>query len=55
MWQPSGPGVQRWFAALIASGVIRPPTDPSQPIEWPDVGLPKGTASALIDLDRGED
>jgi len=53
--QASGPGVQRRFAALIASGAIRPPSDPGQRIEWPDVDLPKGTASALIDLDRGKD
>jgi antitoxin (DNA-binding transcriptional repressor) of toxin-antitoxin stability system len=53
--QASSPGVQGRLAALVASGAIRPPSDPGTPIEWPDIRLPKGTASALIDLDRGED
>jgi antitoxin (DNA-binding transcriptional repressor) of toxin-antitoxin stability system len=53
--QVPSPGVQGRLAALVASGAIRPPSDPGTPIEWPDIRLPKGTASALIDLDRGED
>ena len=53
--QASGPRAHGRLAALVASGAIRPPSDPGTPIEWPDIRLPKGTASALIDLDRGED
>ena len=53
--QASAPRAQGRLAALVASGAIRPPSDPGTPIEWPDIRLPKGTASALIDLDRGED
>lgn len=44
----------RW-EALIASGVLHPPSEPGDPFEdWPDIRLPKGTAAELIDSDRGE-
>ena len=43
------------FDELVATGVIRPPLasgDPTQ--DWPDFGLPAGTAAELIDADRAE-
>jgi prevent-host-death family protein len=43
------------FDELIAAGVIRPPLEPGDPTQdWPEIRLPRGTASALIDADRGE-
>lgn len=43
------------FDELVAEGVIRPPLEPGDPLEeWPDIRLPRGTAAALIDRDRGE-
>jgi prevent-host-death family protein len=43
------------FDELVASGVIRPPLEASDPTEdWPDIALPRGTAAELIDADRGE-
>jgi prevent-host-death family protein len=41
--------------ALIAAGDLRPPVEAGDPFEdWPDIRLPRGTAAALIDSDRGE-
>jgi hypothetical protein len=35
--------------------VIRPPVEAGDPTEnWPDIGLSRGSAAALIDADRGE-
>jgi antitoxin (DNA-binding transcriptional repressor) of toxin-antitoxin stability system len=43
------------FDELVASGVIRPPLEAGDPTEdWPEIGLPPGTAAELIDADRGE-
>lgn len=43
------------FEELVASGVIRPPLESGDPTEnWPDIGLPNGTAAELINADRGE-
>ena len=43
------------FDELVASGVISPPIEGGDPTEgWPDIGLPAGTAAALIDADRGQ-
>jgi antitoxin (DNA-binding transcriptional repressor) of toxin-antitoxin stability system len=43
------------FDDLVASGVIRPPLEAGDPTEdWPDIGLPPGTAAELIDADRGD-
>ena len=43
------------FDELVAAGVIRPPVEPGDPTaDWPDIRLPRGTASKLIDADRGE-
>jgi antitoxin (DNA-binding transcriptional repressor) of toxin-antitoxin stability system len=44
----------RW-ENLIAAGVLHPPVEAGDPFEdWPDIRLPRGTAAALIDSDRGE-
>ena len=41
--------------ALVAAGIARPPLEPGDPTEdWPDIRLPAGTASGLIDADRGD-
>jgi len=43
------------FDELVAAGVIRPPMEAGDPTEdWPDIRLSAGTASQLIDADRGE-
>lgn len=43
------------FDELVSAGVIRPPLEAGDPTEdWPDIRLPRGTAAALIDADRGE-
>jgi prevent-host-death family protein len=48
-------GTSTRFDELVASGVIRPPLESGDPTEdWPDIGLPAGTAAELIDADRGE-
>jgi prevent-host-death family protein len=45
----------RWDE-LLAAGTLRPPVEDGDPFEdWPDIRLPRGTAAALIDADRGED
>ena len=45
---------RRWDE-LIAAGVLHPPIEAGQPFDdWPDIRLPRGTAAALIDIDRGE-
>ncbi len=44
----------RWDT-LIAAGILHPPVEAGDPFEdWPDIKLPRGTAAALIDSDRGE-
>ena len=49
--RPSSP---RWDE-LIAAGVLRAPIERGDPFEdWPDIRLPRGTAAAVIDDDRGE-
>ncbi len=49
--RPSSP---RWDE-LIAAGVLRAPIESGDPFEdWPDIRLPRGTAAAVIDDDRGE-
>lgn len=43
------------LGALVAAGIARPPLEPGDPTEdWPDIRLPAGTATALIDAGRGE-
>lgn len=48
-------GERRPYARLLASGVVHAASDDGDPLEgWPDIRLPRGTAAALIDDDRGE-
>ena len=50
----SGAARSRWDD-LIAAGILHPPVESGDPFEdWPDIRLPRGTAAALIDSDRGE-
>jgi prevent-host-death family protein len=51
---PGQPRQSRWDE-LLASGALRAPLEAGDPFEdWPDIRLPRGTAAALIDADRGE-
>jgi prevent-host-death family protein len=44
-----------WFDELVEAGAIRPPLEAGQPTEgWPEIRLPAGTATELIDAVRGE-
>jgi antitoxin (DNA-binding transcriptional repressor) of toxin-antitoxin stability system len=46
---------RRHYDKLLAAGVIQPAIEDGDPLEgWPDIRLPRGTAAALIDSDRGE-
>jgi prevent-host-death family protein len=48
-------GGRRRYDELLAAGVIQPAVEDGDPLEdWPDIRLPRGTAAALIDSDRGE-
>jgi len=48
------PHRSRWDE-LLAAGTLRAPLEAGDPFEdWPDIRLPRGTAAALIDADRGE-
>ena len=48
------PRRSRW-EELLAAGTLRAPLEAGDPFEdWPDIRLPRGTAAALIDADRGE-
>ena len=50
----SGTRTSGWDG-LIAGGVLHAPAEAGDPFEdWPDIRLPRGTAAALIDSDRGE-
>jgi len=43
------------FDRFVASGTITPPAEDGDPLEGcPEIQLPRGTATALIDSDRGE-
>jgi prevent-host-death family protein len=43
------------FDRLVATGAIIPPAEDGDPLEGcPKIRLPRGTATALIDSDRGE-
>jgi antitoxin (DNA-binding transcriptional repressor) of toxin-antitoxin stability system len=43
------------YDELVAAGIARPPLDAGDPLEdWPDLRLAGGTATQLIDEDRGE-
>lgn len=44
----------RWDE-LMTAGTLHPPMEEGDPFDdWPDIGLPRGTAVELIDADRGE-
>ena len=46
---------RRPYDELLGLGVIQPAVEDGDPLEdWPDIRLPRGTAAALIDSDRGE-
>ena len=48
-------GGRRPYDELLAAGVIQAAIEDGDPLEdWPDIRLPRGTAAALIDSDRGE-
>jgi prevent-host-death family protein len=48
------PRRSRWDE-LLAEGTLRAPLEGGDPFEdWPDIRLPRGTAAALLDADRGE-
>jgi len=48
-------GAPSRFDELVATGVIRPPLEAGDPTEgWSAIRLAPGTATALIDADRGE-
>ena len=49
------PASRSRYAELVAAGLIRPPLQAGDPLaNWPTIRLPRGTAAALIDEDRGE-
>jgi hypothetical protein len=46
---------RRHYDTLLAAGVIQPAIEDGDPLEgWPDIRLPRGTAAALVDSDRGK-
>lgn len=48
-------GGRRRYDELLAAGVIQPALEEGDPLaDWPDIRLPRGTAAALIDSDRGQ-
>jgi prevent-host-death family protein len=48
-------GQRSQFDRLVASGTITPPAEDGDPLEGcPEIRLPRGTATTLIDSDRGE-
>lgn len=48
-------GQSTLFDRLMASGAITPPAEDGDPLEGcPEIRLPGGTATTLIDSDRGE-
>lgn len=54
-WSGSKTAQRSRFDELVATGVIRPPVEAGNPLDdWPDIRLPRGTATDLIDSDRGE-
>lgn len=57
--RPEGHGILSGrYRSLVESGVIQPAQEAGDPLaDWPPPGivkLPRGTAQALIDEDRGE-
>lgn len=51
----AGAGRRDRYDELVADGIIRPPIEDGDPLEgWPDLRLPAGTATRLIEDDRGD-
>ncbi len=51
----SGSSTKSRLDELIAAGLARAPLEEGDPLEgWPDIRLPRGTALAWLDEDRGE-
>lgn len=44
------------YQRLVVEGTVRPAVAPGERtwLDWPGLGLPQGTAQALIDADRGD-
>ena len=43
------------YDELVAEGIIRPPVQFGDPLDgWPDLRLPAGTVTRLIEYDRGD-
>jgi prevent-host-death family protein len=43
------------LSQLVEAGLVQPPEGPQAPFDgWPDIRLPAGTATRLVDEDRGE-
>ena len=43
------------YPELVASGIARSPVEAGDPLaDWPVIRLPRGTAAALLEDDRGE-
>jgi prevent-host-death family protein len=48
-------GARSRWDELMAAGTLHPPLGEGDPFgDWPDIGLPPGTAAELIEEDRGE-
>lgn len=43
------------YEELLAAGLVRQPAEEGDPLaDWPGIRLPRGTATRLIDEDRGD-
>lgn len=43
------------LARLVEAGIVQPPAETEGASDgWPDIRLPRGTATRLVDEDRGE-
>ncbi|MGH8142008.1 MAG: type II toxin-antitoxin system Phd/YefM family antitoxin [Steroidobacteraceae bacterium] len=50
----AGEGAGR-YEELVAAGIIEPAVTPRAPsARWPDIRVPAGTVTLLLDSDRGE-
>ena len=48
-------GARRRYDELVATGAIQTAVEGGElPMDWPDIRMPSGTASGLIDADRGD-
>lgn len=48
---------ERRYREAVVAGWIQPPAEPNDRswLDAPDAGLPRGTAAALLDAERGSD